>query len=88
MVLLLQIHNTAIDQDEEYEEDIESGIAIDDAVLLSVLLLMVEVELSLEVVLVVIEELIFVSHLVELAKEAIDELHHHLQYLAIDNVFS
>jgi hypothetical protein len=31
---------------------------------------MVEVELSLEVVLVVIEELIFVSHLVELAKEA------------------
>ena len=53
-------------KDDEFEE---SGVAIDVAVLLSVLLLMVEKELRLEIVLVLIEELKCRSDLVELAKE-------------------
>lgn len=53
--------------DDEFEE---GGVAIDVAVLLlSVLLLMVEKELRLEIVLVLIEELKCRSDLVELAKE-------------------
>ena len=47
----------------------KSGVAIDVAVLLLVLLLMEEKELRLEVVLVMIEELKCRSDLVELAKE-------------------